>query len=284
MSEIQASVGRGGVNRPEDVALVQRLLLARGFGAVGDADGVCGAKTLAAIVAYQRGFLREPDGRIDPGGRSWRHLSAGYTGVVTQAEGTSTASPTLRPPAEPTGSLTRPLPRPDPSSINIGLNPVNNAYMLAKFGEPLTNGGYTAQCQPPTNPRLRRNLVLDTVGPFRVTGLVPAVISLKQVMADIRVEQPKVYAALGTAGMLCCRLVRGSTTSISNHSWGTAIDLTVDGVLDVYGDGRVQFALTLIAPIFARHGWFWGAAFRTEDGMHFEASRDLVDRWARELA
>ena len=83
-------------------------------------------------------------------------------------------------------------------------------------------------------------------------------------------------ADLGTAGMLCCRLVRGSATAISNHSWGTAIDLTLDGVLDVYGDDKVQYGLTLIAPIFNRHGWYWGAAFRTEDGMHFEGSKALV--------
>jgi D-alanyl-D-alanine dipeptidase len=51
-------------------------------------------------------------------------------------------------------------------------------------------------------------------------------------MADIAKEQPAVYAGLGSAGMLCCRLVRGSTTAISNHSWGTAIDLTLNGVLD----------------------------------------------------
>jgi D-alanyl-D-alanine dipeptidase len=50
--------------------------------------------------------------------------------------------------------------------------------------------------------------------------------------------------------MLCARFVRGSTTTISNHSWGTAIDLTLDGVLDRRGDGRVQVGLTRIAPIF----------------------------------
>ena len=76
--------------------------------------------------------------------------------------------------------------------------------------------------------------------------------------------------------MLCARLVRGSTSASSNHSWGTAIDLTLDGVLDQRGDGRVQVGLTRIAPIFNRHSWFWGAGFRTEDGMHFEASDELL--------
>lgn len=270
--EISASVGRGGVNRPVDVTIVQNLLLARGFTTIGSANGICGSGTVDAILAYQGAFLRNPDGLIDAGGRTWRNLSASFTGTTDEPAAISA-----------TPSLTRPVPRPDPASINIGLRPVGNEFMLARLGAPLVGGGYTSQCQVPTAPRLRRNLVLDTVGPFRVTGLVPAVLSLKAVMADIRAEQPAVYRVLGTAGMLCCRLVRGSTTAISNHSWGTAIDLTLDGVLDAYGDDKVQHGLTLIAPIFNRHGWFWGAAFRKEDGMHFECSRSLIEPWAAQL-
>jgi len=45
----------------------------------------------------------------------------------------------------------------------------------------------------------------------------------------------------------------------------------------------VQHGLTLIAPIFQRHGWCWGAAFRKEDGMHFEGSKTLIDQWAAAL-
>jgi peptidoglycan hydrolase-like protein with peptidoglycan-binding domain len=269
--DLSASVGRGGVNRRDDVIKVQNLLLARGFSGVGAASGVCDAKTEAAIVAFQAGFLRRPDGVIDPGGRTWRHLSASFTGSSDDA------------PA-PGDAITQPLPRPPASSINIGLQSVGNDFMLGLLGSPLPPGSFNAQCQVPTLPKLRRNLVTDTVGPFRVTGLVPAVLSLKAVMIDIAREQPAVHAALGTAGMLCCRLVRGSATSISNHSWGTAIDLTLNGVLDVHGDDRVQRGLMLIAPIFNRHGWFWGAAFRKEDGMHFEGSRAALEQWATQLA
>jgi len=76
--------------------------------------------------------------------------------------------------------------------------------------------------------------------------------------------------------MLCCRYQRNSTTSISNHSWGTAVDLKIDGHLDERGDDTVQYGLTLIAPIFNRFGWYWGAMFPTEDAMHFEASLSLA--------
>lgn len=265
---ISASVGKGGVNRSADVTIVQNLLLARGYTSIGEADGDCGDKTIKAILEYQKGYMRQPDGRIDPGGNTWRHLSADDTGESID-------------PTPPTTAITSTVPRPDRSTINQGLVAVGNSFMLQKLGAPRSS--YTAEPQMPTDPRLRRNIVTDTVGPFRATGLVPAVLSLKAVMADIRGEHPDIYAALGTAGMLACRFVRGSTTSISNHSWGTAIDLTIGGVLDKRGDNRVQVGLLRIAPIFNRHGWYWGAAFNTEDAMHFEGSQALIGQWATQL-
>ena len=129
---------------------------------------------------------------------------------------------------------------------------------------------------------MRRHDLTKDVGPFRARGLAPALEALTAIFAEIKREQSEVYAGLGTAGMLCARLVRGSTSAISNHSWGTAIDLTLDGVLDRRGDDRVQVGLIAIAPIFNRHGWFWGAGFRTEDAMHFEASDELIRRWHAE--
>jgi D-alanyl-D-alanine carboxypeptidase len=167
---------------------------------------------------------------------------------------------------------------PIPAGLNAGLDSASNAFMLEMLGAPRRSYGTT--CQPVTNPALKRRIVTANLGPFTATGLDSAVAALGDVLADIKVEQPQTSAALGTAGMLCARLVRGSATSISNHSWGTAIDLTIGKMLDARGNGRVQYGLTLIAPIFNRHGWYWGAGFPTEDGMHFEVSRQLLTKWA----
>ncbi len=171
--------------------------------------------------------------------------------------------------------LTRRVPVPD--GINPQVSSAKQATMLALLGNPRST--YDANCREVTNLRLAAMIEVRTLGPTRVRGLRPAIDSLQAVLEDVRKEQPGVHAALGTAGMLCARLVRGSTTTISNHSWGTAIDITIDGDLDMRGDNRVQFGLTLIAPIFNRHGWFWGAGFRTEDGMHFEAGDALIRQW-----
>lgn len=163
---------------------------------------------------------------------------------------------------------------PIPANINSGLNAARQVTMLALLGNP--RGSFTRDCQPVTNPNLRGLVRTASVGPFRVTGLAPAVDSLRQVLADVEREQSEVFEALGTAGMLCARLVRGSASSVSNHSWGTAIDLTLNGMLDSPGNGRTQRGLADIAPIFNRHGWYWGAGFPREDAMHFELSDQKI--------
>lgn len=161
-----------------------------------------------------------------------------------------------------------------PNNINEGLNAARQITMLSLLGNP--RGSYTRDCQPISHPTLRNLVVTKNVGPFRVTGLAPAVESLTEVMADIKSEEPEVFDALGTAGMLCARLVRGSKSSISNHSWGMAVDLNLNGQLDAPGNGKTQRGLARIAPIFNRHGWYWGAAFPREDAMHFEISDQKV--------
>jgi hypothetical protein len=163
---------------------------------------------------------------------------------------------------------------PIPGNINPGVSPAHQITMKALLGLP--RGSFGKDCQPVTHPVLKNLIVVDKVGPFKVQGLKPAVDSLKGVLADIRNEQPEIFEALGSSGMLCARLVRGSASSISNHSWGTAIDLNLNGVLDARGDKKVQEGLARIAPIFNRHGWFWGAGFPTEDGMHFELSDEKI--------
>lgn len=81
MYRITASVGQGGVNNHDDVQIVQKLLnknthLVGTLGPVPE-DGNIDATTLSAIFAFQRDILRfaNPDGRIDPGGRTFRVLT-----------------------------------------------------------------------------------------------------------------------------------------------------------------------------------------------------------------
>jgi hypothetical protein len=179
--------------------------------------------------------------------------------------------------ARPRSILVELIPKPAITGYNVGLANAGNATMRAQFGAPRAT--YSQACQAVTNATLAGRIVTRNAGPFHVTGLDSAVTSLSTIMGAIAVDQRLVYRVLGTAGMLCARYVRGSTTSVSNHSWGTAIDLTLDGILDPRGDDQIQFGLHLISGIFNANGWYWGAGFTTEDAQHFEAGTALVSTW-----
>jgi len=71
MKTIVASVGHGGLNRTDDVCLVQELLNRHMHPPQHPliVDGVMSPRTIAAIEAFQRRVLNihRPDGRIQPG-------------------------------------------------------------------------------------------------------------------------------------------------------------------------------------------------------------------------
>ncbi len=77
---ISASVGRKGVNSPDDVSLVQRLLnsnLPVPPAPLLD-NGIIDGSTISAIETYQKKILgsKSPDGRVDPKGQTFLSLAA----------------------------------------------------------------------------------------------------------------------------------------------------------------------------------------------------------------
>ena len=97
--------------------------------------------------------------------------------------------------------------------------------------------------------------------------------------AKVKLQDPELYALIGTAGMTCCRLVRGSDTQWSNHSFGFAIDITVGGDLIELGAKKISVGLLRLYPYFHSEGFFWGAEFRRPDAMHFEVSTEKFLEW-----
>lgn len=167
------------------------------------------------------------------------------------------------------------------SRFNKGITQPRNATMLAILGPP--RDSYNTDCQPVTDARLKALIETRKVGPITVTMLRPALDSLARVLERLQESDPDIHAKLGTAGGLCARLIRGSTRSISNHSWGTAIDITLEGQLDPFADGATQFGLLILAEYFNEEGWFWGAAYNSrEDSMHFEVGEETLRKWQAE--
>jgi hypothetical protein len=161
--------------------------------------------------------------------------------------------------------------------INEGLTVPTPRFLLEQLGPPRED--LNQDCQGLTNPRLVALIREGEVGPIRVTMLEPALESLRNVMAGIEANYPDLYARLGTAGGLCVRLIRGSRTSVSTHSFGLAIDLQIEGITDAFANSATQLGLTILAEFFNQEGWVWGAGYGREDSMHFEVSQEKILEW-----
>ncbi len=176
-----------------------------------------------------------------------------------------------------------------PAAKNQGLTPASASSLTAKLGSPgspLTAACFSCNCAP-TNVTITSAKVTENVGPFRVTGLKPAVSALRRAFDKVKTEKPDLYGKLHTAGMLCaCPIKRtdGSPGSAyGSRSWGTAIDIYVGSNVDPRGDGKTQIGLAQLAPYLNAEGFYWGGGFAGagETSMRFEASQELIDKWVR---
>ncbi|MEX0368732.1 MAG: M15 family metallopeptidase [Ruegeria sp.] len=165
-------------------------------------------------------------------------------------------------------------------NVNKGLQIASPSYLEGVFGKP--REVLTSKCQGMTNQRLASKLRTEQVGPVRVRMLEPALESLGRVFEKIKATDPDLYARINTAGALCVRHIRGAPGRTSTHAFGLSLDLNIDGRLDRLGDGKTQLGLTILADFFKTEGWYWGAGFSREDSMHFEVSRNLVEKWIDE--
>lgn len=79
-------------------------------------------------------------------------------------------------------------------------------------------------------------------------------------------------------GSFCPRFIRGSTSTLSNHAWGTAFDINAQW--NWLGDEPAKFGekgcVWELVPYANLCGFFWGGHYQDrKDGMHFECSVNL---------
>ena len=68
--------------------------------------------------------------------------------------------------------------------------------------------------------------------------------------------------------------MRGSTTTLSNHSFGSAFDINVAWNERGHRPALVgeKGSVRELVPITHQWGFWWGGHFSTPDGMHFEVA------------
>jgi len=167
----------------------------------------------------------------------------------------------------------------DRRDFNEGLTYASPSFLEEFLGLPREE--LSDECEDITNEHLAELLKLEDVGPIKAKLLEPALISLRQIFANVQVYEPELYKRIQSAGSLCVRQIRGAEGRASTHAYGLAVDINIDGVLDTLGDGKTQLGLMILSDFFKKEGWVWGAAFGREDSMHFEVSREKLEQWRR---
>jgi hypothetical protein len=162
-------------------------------------------------------------------------------------------------------------------NVNAGITTATPSFLEGFLGRP--REVLSDECESMTNPKLAAMLVTQQVGPITVKMLQPALDSLTAVLENVRRTDQDLYDRISTAGSLCVRRIRGTIDRTSSHSFGLAVDLNIDGQLDTLGDGKTQLGLTILKDFFRSEGWIWGAGFSREDSMHFEVSREMLEKW-----
>ena len=251
-----ASVGKGGANKSPDVIKVQKALNQVGYTPKLIVDGIYGNKTSAAIIAYQRLFLRVPDGVVDPNGTTSKKLASGFKFTRIQSIVTSPTVVSTKAVSK-TGLAKQAWPRDTFSEITkyFGAHGSSNctAYKL-KPPYPIKYGSTHVRaisCHLKVGDSLYRifQAILDHYGQEEIKRL-----------------------GLDTyGGCYNNRSMRGGS-SWSRHSWGIAIDLNPSGNPFLSPWPEKAIMPVEVIEIFEAEGWKSGGRAWGYDAMHFQAT------------
>lgn len=168
--------------------------------------------------------------------------------------------------------------------INKDLSSASENTMVSILGSPKLP--LTTACQNSRASDLVKSLkTVDKMSNvFSLTGIKPAVESVKAVLTTIFNEEPDMESLLSTEGMMCVRFRKPTSkkksTKISNHSWGTAVDFKVQGFNAPANTGqKIPRFISIMLPQFHAAGWFSGIAFH--DAMHFEVAEETIRDWSK---
>ena len=260
---------RAGSTGPAVTAL-QQALTRLGVASL-TADGIFGPRTDAAVRAFQSSAGLVADGIAGP--KTFAALRQRLACDATPAP-VPTPAPTPGPVAPPVAGAYYTAQVPIPANWNTpGLHQAGAAVVSSYVGALRSPGSGTCQTLPAA---IKAKMVTASVGPFRVTGDTYAVDALRRGLERVRTGDPALYSLLGTQGMLCYRNIKHAngtlSSSLSNHSWGVAVDITIAGATDPRANGKAMRGNAILATYLAQEGFYWGGAFSSEDSMHYELS------------
>lgn len=215
----------------EDVKILQARLKDLGYYG-GNVDGSFGPVTERGVLLFQKAQGLKADGIV--GVKTWSAL-----GIKE----------------EPTGGSRAPK------------RPRSYAEIKSIFGDPLSVGWQTANlvfCElAPTLKAFPIKKGTTSRGFYCHRLLVSVFQSVfEEIVLSGLSDEIKSFD-----GCFNIRKIRGSSTTMSLHSWAIAVDLNYKG--NELGNPAPEMDPRVIA-VFKKYGFYWGGNFKRRDGMHFE--------------
>jgi hypothetical protein len=258
-----------------DVKAVQFFLIGAGFYR-GAADGDFGPKTRVAVIGYQKSKGLGADGIIGNA-----TLGAMLADGLQLAATPDTAKPGTFPPGFPA----RPA-----------YGPMTSAQANAAFGTfsyvPAPTKGN------PEGIRITDNWESENIVLFQIpqlvtlglskTGNVRAhrkVVSQTKALWQAWEDADLLDLIISWEGMFFARFIRGSRSSLSNHSKGSAFDINAgfNGLGRVPAPVGATGSVRELVTLAVRFGFYWGGWFSRGDGMHFEVKTVLSEAAVSEI-
>jgi hypothetical protein len=195
-----------------------------------------------------------------------------------------------RPLAEEIAYYLEPFDLSDHLPINKGLASATQETMISFLGSPLMP--LTTSDQPSKASPVVKQLTQTCKVSLHVvvTAIKPALESLERVLKAAFAQELSqehgnhdLESVLGTEGMLVVRLRRPTSGNpskkISNHAWGTAIDMKITGHSAPANTGHtIPRFIAILLPFFNKEGWYSGISF--QDTMHFEVAEGTIREWS----
>lgn len=283
MPRIIQSVGKKGKNDPFDTAVVQKLLavaatlLGKTSFIPSNYDGRIDDSTIKAIETFQRDVLRatKPDGRIDPGGATFRKLvqAAGEVDVnpdgwPARPAGVTQLTASARDGIFSTFVIT------DPSHTNYpGYEDTTSTDPDAKDDIVIKGGWVGRNIHEVTIPQLAKIVVPAAPKKYFHKRAIPQLLGLWQAWDDAGLLD-RIRTFDGAYNARYMRNGPHIQSRLSNHAWGTAFDINertnkLGQTPAVSWEAGCVFDLV---PLAVRWGFYWGGWFGggRVDGMHFE--------------
>jgi peptidoglycan hydrolase-like protein with peptidoglycan-binding domain len=231
----------------------------------GAADGDFGPATLAATIAFQKQNNLQADGVV--GNNTYTAaMPLGLSAIVEQ-------------PAGEGGPNWPPKPNFPPLVSNTQRQAIFGAFTYV--ADPLPDD--------PEHIKLTGNWQQQNIISVPIPQLkgIPGGASTMQFHKLGANQLIKLWADWASAGLLNFvltfdgsynpRFVRGSTTTLSNHSFGSAFD--IDASWNAYGTQPAlvgnKGSVRQLVEIANNNGFYWGGHFSKPDGMHFEVAKLL---------